>query len=93
MPTVMFNLKLIFSEFMYACMPKTITISDDVYEELKRLKGSSSSFSDVIRSLLGRKSNVEILMIAFGTRSDVEADELKKEVEEMGKWMRSLTQA
>jgi len=92
MPTVMFNLKLIFSEFMYACMPKTITISDDVYEELKRLKGSSS-FSDVIRSLLRRKSNVEILMIAFGTRSDVEADELKKEVEEVGKWMRSLTQA
>ena len=77
---------------MYACMPKTITISDDVYEELKRLKGSSS-FSDVIRSLLRRKSNVEILMIAFGTRSDVEADELKKEVEEVGKWMRSLTQA
>ncbi len=71
---------------MYACMPRTITISDDVYEELKRLKGSSS-FSDVIRSPL-RKSNVEILMIAFGTRSYVEADELKKEVKGVGKWMR-----
>ncbi len=73
-------------------MPKTITISDDVYEELKRIKGSRS-FSDVIRSLLRKKSNAEILMIAFGTRSEVEADELKREVEEVGKWMRSLTQA
>jgi predicted CopG family antitoxin len=39
---------------MYACM-KTISIRDDVYEWLLRLKGDGESFSDVIEKLLMRK--------------------------------------
>ncbi len=33
-------------------MPKTIMVSDDVYEALKREKKPKESFSDVIRRLL-----------------------------------------
>ena len=82
----------IYLNFIHACMPKTITISDDVYRELKRLKGDKS-FSDVIRSLLRKKGNVEVLRIAFGTRSKEEADELKDEMKEVEEWMRSLIPA
>lgn len=48
------------------------------------------SFSNVIRSLLRKRSNAEILMMAFGTGDD-EADELKREIEEVDRWMQSLT--
>jgi len=76
---------------MHTCMPKTITISDDVYMELRKLKGNKS-FSDAIRSLLRKRSNIEILMIAFGTRNREESDELEKEIKEVDEWMHSLTQ-
>ena len=36
-------------------MPKTIMLSDDVYEALKKEKKPKESFSDVIRRLLERK--------------------------------------
>ncbi len=36
-------------------MPKTIMVSDDVYEALKMVKKPKESFSDVIRRLLQRK--------------------------------------
>jgi len=72
-------------------MPKTITISDDVYMELRKLKGNKS-FSDAIGSLLRKRSNIEILMIAFGTRNREESDELEKEIKEVDEWMHSLTQ-
>ena len=36
-------------------MPKTIMVSDDVYEALKKEKKPRESFSDVIRRLLQRK--------------------------------------
>ncbi len=36
-------------------MPKTIMVSDDVYEALKKEKKPKESFSDVIRRLLQRK--------------------------------------
>ncbi|MCS7366043.1 MAG: antitoxin VapB family protein [archaeon GB-1867-035] len=43
-------------------MAKTIMISDEVYEELKKLKGPGESFSDVIKKLLslrrGRLSDI-----------------------------------
>ncbi len=79
-------------DFVYACMPRTITISDDVYEELRRLK-EGRSFSDVIRSLLRKRSNVDVLMIAFGTRTEDEIRELEDELGEVDGWMRSLTPA
>ena len=72
-------------------MGKTITISDDVYMELVRLKGDKS-FSEVIRSLLKKESNIEVLLIGFGTRNEEETKELKKELEDAKKWMQSLIQ-
>ena len=58
-------------------MPKTISISDDVYEKLVRIKGRRS-FSEVIRDLIEKKGNWELLTIAFGTRNEKEIEELKK---------------
>ncbi len=52
-------------------------MSDDVYMELIRLKGDKS-FSEVIRSLLKKESNIEVLLIGFGTRNEEETEELRK---------------
>ena len=45
-------------------MVKTITISDDVYEELLKIKGNKS-FSELLRELL-RKNNKMVVMKFFG---------------------------
>ncbi|MQL56158.1 antitoxin VapB family protein [Acidianus ambivalens] len=70
-------------------MPKVITISDDVYEKLSKLKGSKS-FSQVINELIeyynnSRKGRVEALDLIFGILSEEEAKELEKDVEEFRK--------
>ncbi len=69
-----------------------LTISDDVYEKSVRIKGERS-FSEVIRDLIEKKGNWEVLTIAFGTRSEEEAEKLKKEIGEVERWMQSLIQA
>jgi len=63
---------------------KTITIADDVYYELVRMKGNKS-FSELLRELIGKKkkSNPDVLMIAFGTRTPEELEELKRELREV----------
>lgn len=73
---------------------KTITIADDVYYELVKMKGNKS-FSELLRELIGKnkKGNLDVLMIAFGTRTPEELEELKKELEEVEKWMGSWTPA
>ncbi len=76
-------------------MPKTITISDDVYKELLRIKGKRS-FSEVIRDLLKeRRGNSHVLLMLFGTMSRERYEEMKRTVreleEEFEKWGRSLT--
>ncbi len=73
-------------------MTKTISISDDVYDLLVKIKGKKS-FSEVIRDLIKKEGNFELLMIAFGTRNKEEAEELEKEIREVEKWMQSLIQA
>ena len=73
-------------------MPKTISISDDVYEKLVRIKGNRS-FSEVIRDLIEKKGNWDVLMIAFGTRNEEEVEKLKREIGEVERWMQSLIQA
>lgn len=73
-------------------MTKTISISDDVYESLVKIKGKRS-FSEVIRDLIKKEGNFEILMIAFGTRTENEAEELEKEIREVEEWMQSLIRA
>jgi len=70
-------------------MPKVITISDEVYEKLSKLKGNKS-FSEVINDLIefyyeNKKGRKEILRSIFGILSEEEARELEKEVEEFRK--------
>ncbi|MDK2915383.1 MAG: hypothetical protein PWQ79_2298 [Thermococcaceae archaeon] len=73
-------------------MGKTITIADDVYYELVKMKGKKS-FSELLRELIGKKKkgNLDVLMIAFGTRTPEEVEELKKELKEVEEWMDSWT--
>jgi len=81
---------------MVSIMVKTITISDDVYNELLRIKGNKS-FSEVLRELLKeRKGNKEVLKRIFGILSEEEYQEVKKRLKELEgefeKWEQSLTQ-
>ena len=50
---------------------------------LVKIKGKRS-FSETIRDLI-KRGNFEVLMIAFGTRSKEEAEELEKEIKEVEK--------
>jgi predicted CopG family antitoxin len=75
-------------------MVKTITIADDVYTELLRIKGNKS-FSEVLRELLKtRKGNSDTLLKMFGVLSEDEYDEAKKKIEaikgEFDKWQSSI---
>ncbi|CAD5245355.1 antitoxin VapB family protein [Thermococcus camini] len=77
-------------------MVKTITISDDVYNELVRIKGKKS-FSELFRELLReRKGNVDALRNIRGILSEEEYRETKRRLreieEEFEKWEQSLTQ-
>ena len=71
----------------------TISIDDDVYRELLKLKGNKS-VSEFIRELLEerKRKNLDVFMIAFGSRSEEEIEKLKKELKEVEKWMQSLIQ-
>ncbi|AEC51894.1 hypothetical protein PNA2_0978 [Pyrococcus sp. NA2] len=71
---------------------KTITIADDVYYELVKMKGKKS-FSELLRELIGKKKkgNLDVLMIAFGTRTPEEVEQLKKELKEVEEWINSWT--
>jgi predicted CopG family antitoxin len=65
-------------------MPKVITISDEVYEKLFKLK-KGRSFSKTIDELIefyesNKKDSKEILREMFGTISEEEADGLEKEI-------------
>jgi predicted CopG family antitoxin len=65
-------------------MPKVITISEEVYEKLSKLK-KGRSFSKTIDELIefyvsNKKGNKEILWEMFGAISEEEANELEKEV-------------
>ena len=62
-------------------MVKTVTIADDVYEELVRIEGDRS-FSEVIRELLkSRKGNKDALVKIFGVLSEEEYIEAKSKID------------
>ncbi len=69
-------------------MARTIMIADRIYEELKRLKGSDKSFTDVIAEALEKSGN----------RRKTIADVLKhagalkgyKEDKEAAKWLKDM---
>ncbi|MCX9010239.1 MAG: antitoxin VapB family protein [Candidatus Methanoperedens sp.] len=71
-------------------MEKTITVSDDVYRELLKIK-SHRSFSEILREMIAREGNLKTLEIGFGTRDRREKEtlreELKKVEEEFQKWI------
>jgi len=77
---------------MVMSLSKTITIADDVYHELVKMKGNKS-FSELLRELIGKKKkgNIDALMIAFRTRTPEEVEELRKELKEAKEWMDSWT--
>jgi predicted CopG family antitoxin len=76
-------------------MVKTITVSDDVYNELLRIKGNKS-FSELFRELLReRKGNADALRHIAGILSEEEYKEAKKKIKELEEafeeWGQSLT--
>ena len=61
------------------CMAtKTISISTEAYEKLKRLKEARESFSEVINRVAGKRSLLELA----GILSHEEADTLMKTIKE-----------
>lgn len=81
------------TQYIGESMVKTITISDDVYNELVRIKGKKS-FSELFRELLReRKGNVDALRHLYGILSEEEYMEAKRKLkeieEEFEKWGRT----
>lgn len=71
-------------------MERNITISDNVYKELVKIK-SQKSFSELLGELIKREGNLKTLEIGFGSRNTHEKEilktELKKVEEEFQKWI------
>ncbi len=65
---------------MYAYMTKVISISDDAYDVLKRLK-AQKSFSEAIVSLAMEKAKLNIMEFA-GTLSGKEGEGMKTRIYE-----------
>jgi predicted CopG family antitoxin len=63
-------------------MGRTITISDDVYEELLKVKGKKS-LSEVLGKLVKKEGNLRVLQIGFGSRDREEKELLKRELREV----------
>ena len=61
-------------------MVKVISLSDDAYNELKRLKGNGS-FSEIVIEIVKERKKDALLEIA-GTWSKEDADKIKKEIYE-----------
>lgn len=60
---------------------KNISLSEDAYEKLKRLKEEGESFSDVVRKVSESYSNITEFSGKFPEIAEVK-DELKKERKE-----------
>jgi predicted CopG family antitoxin len=60
-------------------MARLITVSDEIYDNLSRIKGKRS-FSEIIRALLTKKSG-DVMRFA-GTLKGTDVSEWKKEVSE-----------
>lgn len=66
---------------------KTISITDEVYERLKALKGPSESFSDELRRLTSRRSIWDFAG-AWNLVSDAEAKKIKGNIKALRKGTR-----
>lgn len=65
---------------MYVCMTKVISISDEAYDGLKKLK-NGFSFSKIIITLVNEKKKDSIMEFA-GSWNNKEALKIKKEIME-----------
>ena len=63
---------------MYTIMTKVISISDEAYEALRKVK-LNRSFSEIIMHIMKEK-NKDNLMNFVGSLSKSEADKIKKEI-------------
>jgi predicted CopG family antitoxin len=63
-------------------MERTITISDEVYNELLKVMGNKS-LSEVLGKLVKKEGNLGILQIGFGSRDKKETEMLKRELREV----------
>ena len=65
-------------------MSQIISVSDDVYKELTRIKGKES-YSSVIRVLVAKKSNKEKILSFFG-RGGIDEKKVKELTSHWSKW-------
>ena len=81
---------LLLNKCIIVFMERTITVSDDIYKELLRIR-SNRSFSEILGEMIWRKGNLKTLEIGFGTRDIREKEILKTEIkkveEEFQKWI------
>lgn len=66
---------------------KTISLDEDAYNRLKNLKKGDESFSDIVKRIADEKSLLEV----SGILSEEEAEELRKNVEELRERTRTET--
>ncbi len=64
-------------------MVKTISISDEVYEKLKKMKLEGESFSDVINRLIERRTKISDI-----AEMNILTEEEAKKIEELLKKLR-----
>ena len=60
-------------------MVKTITIKEDAYDKLKRMKMGEESFSDVINRIGSTRKDIKSL---FGIMKDIDIESAKKKIKE-----------
>ena len=66
---------------------KTITISEEAYKRLRRLKGKDESFTDVVLKLSESRGNILRYAGAWKDMSREETDRLTSSLREMwGRW-------
>ncbi|HLC31821.1 MAG TPA: antitoxin VapB family protein [Candidatus Nanoarchaeia archaeon] len=65
-------------------MSKLINVSDEIYETLKKLKGSES-FSIAIKKVLEKRSNKEHLLSFFG-KGGIDEKKVEEAVSYVRKW-------
>ena len=57
-------------------MTKTISLSDEAYELLKKVKRDNESFSDVIKRLVGKKGELSEILEMYPELKNVEEYEI-----------------